>query len=126
MIYLASPYMHNDPAIREQHFRAACQATAALIRAGDVVFSPIVHSHPLVAHGLPTEWAFWEAIDHEHIARCDEVIVLKLDGWEQSVGVQSETRITRELGKPVRYLAAEAFLAPVPPTLAHDGPEVGR
>jgi len=40
-----------------------------------------------------------------------------LDGWNQSVGVQAEIRVARELGKPVRYLAAEkAFVAP---TLVH-------
>ena len=27
-----------------------------------------------------------------------------LDGWQQSVGVQAEIAIARELGKPVTYL----------------------
>jgi hypothetical protein len=108
MIYLASPYSHPDPAIREQRFQAACQAAAALLRAGQVVFSPVVHSHPLVAHGLPSDWAFWQHVDRECLQRCDEVVVLMLDGWEESVGVREEIWIAVELAKPVRYLAAEA------------------
>jgi nucleoside 2-deoxyribosyltransferase len=115
MIYLASPYSHDNPAVRAARFHAVCRAAAALIRAGEIVFSPVVHSHPLVEHGLPTGWAFWERIDREHIARCDEVVVLMLDGWEKSVGVQAEMQIARELGKPVRFLS---------PTLAQGGPEV--
>jgi len=117
MIYLASPYSDPDPAVREQRFQAACRAAAALIRSGRVVFSPIVHSHVLVQHGLPTDWAFWQQVDREQLERCDDVVVLMLAGWEESAGVQAEIRMAREMGKPVRYLAAEeAFVAP---TLAH-------
>ncbi len=104
MIYLASPYSHPDPAVRELRFREACRAAAALLRAGHAVFSPIAYSHPLVAHGLPTDWSFWERHDREHLGRCDEVLVLMLDGWEESVGVREEIRIAREMGKPVRFL----------------------
>jgi hypothetical protein len=103
MIYLASAYSHPDPAIREQRFREACRAAAALFRQGHVVFSPIAHSHPLVEHGLPADWSFWQRYDREMLARCDEVVVLMLEGWEDSVGVREEIRIARELGKPVRY-----------------------
>jgi nucleoside 2-deoxyribosyltransferase len=104
MIYLAAPYSHPDPAVREQRFRAACAATAKLLRAGQVAFAPIVHSHPLVAYGLPTGWDFWERCDREHLRRCDEVLVLMLEGWQESVGVQAEIRIATELGKAVRFL----------------------
>ncbi|MBM3983831.1 MAG: DUF1937 family protein, partial [Planctomycetes bacterium] len=90
MIYLASPYSHPDPDVREQRFRAACRATAALLMAGEVVFSPIVHSHPLVAFEMPTAWSFWERIDRAHLERCDEVVVLMLDGWAHSLGVREE------------------------------------
>jgi hypothetical protein len=69
MVYLASPYSHPDPAVREQRFHAACRATAALLRAGCVVFSPIVHSHALVAHGVPTDWAFWQHADRRILLR---------------------------------------------------------
>jgi nucleoside 2-deoxyribosyltransferase len=117
MIYLASPYSDPDPAVREQRFQAACWAAAALLRAGHIVFSPIVHCHVLVEHGLPTDWAFWQHADREHLKRCDEVVVLMLDGWEESAGVQAEIRTAQDLGKRVRYLAAEeAFVAL---TLAH-------
>lgn len=123
MIYLASPYSHPDPAVREQRFRAACRATVALLCAGEHVFSPIVHSHPLVAFAMPTAWAFWERIDRAHLERCDEVMVLMLDGWAHSVGVREELRIARELGRPVRFLEVDATGSP---TLAHVASEGDR
>lgn len=122
MIYLASPYSHPNPAVREQRFRTACRLAAAFARAGVVVFSPIVHSHPLVEHGLPTGWAFWQRWDRAYLERCDEVVVLMLDGWKESVGVQAEMRVARELGKPIRFLGVEE--AHGSPTLAHVASDV--
>ena len=107
MIYLASPYSHPDPAVRQGRFCAACQAAAGLMRVGHAVFSPIAHCHPLVEFGLPTDWEFWQRCDIEHLKRCDEVVVLTLDGWEASAGVQAEIRIATELGRPVSYLEPE-------------------
>lgn len=116
MIYLASPYSHPHAIVRELRFHDACVALARMLRAGLPAFSPIVHGHPLVAHGLPTDWSYWEPFDREHIGRCDEVLVLMLDGWRDSIGVAAEIGIAAELGKPVRYLAPEATVSP---TLAH-------
>ena len=107
MIYLASPYAHPDPAVREARYQAACRATAELMRGGRAVFSPIVHSHPLTAFGLPTNWAFWERCDRQYLERCDELVVLMLDGWPQSVGVQAEIKLATEMAKPVSFLNPE-------------------
>ena len=104
MIYLASPYSHPEVSVREQRFHAVCRMAATLMQQGHVVFAPIVHGHPLVGHGLPTDWPFWERFDREHLRRCDELVVLMLDGWRESVGVAAEIRIAAELGKPVRHI----------------------
>lgn len=117
MIYVASPYTHPDESVRNARFRAVCRTAAQLMRQGHVVFAPIVHGHPLVEHGLPVEWPFWERFDREHLRRCDELVVLMLDGWRESVGVAAEIRSAEELGKPIRYLAIDA--AADSPTLGH-------
>ena len=106
MIYLASPFTSDDPVVRQQRFEAACRAAAALISRGRTVFSPIAHSFVICRYGLPLNWEFWQQIDRRFLDLCDEVVVLMLDGWQQSVGVQAEIAIARELGKPVTYLRA--------------------
>ena len=105
MIYLASPFTHVDPAIRQQRFEAACRAAAALICRGQTVFSPIAHSHAICRYGVPLDWQFWQRHDRRYLDVCDEVVVLMLDGWRESIGVQAEITIARELGKPVTFLA---------------------
>ncbi len=104
MIYLAGPYSHPNVRVRLERYRAACRETAELRRAGHVVYSPIAQSHPLVEFGLPTSWEFWERFDQSHLERCDEVVVLMQDGWQESTGVQAEVRLARDLNIPVRYV----------------------
>ncbi|MEN6536334.1 MAG: DUF1937 family protein [Bryobacteraceae bacterium] len=103
---MASPYTHIDPAVRRQRFESACRAAAALISRGKTVFSPISHSYGICACGIPHDWQFWKQHDHRYLEVCDEVVVLMLDGWQESVGVQAEIAIARELGKPVTFLSA--------------------
>ena len=105
MIYLASPYSHPDPAVREDRFRAACLAAAALLRQGHAVFSPIAHSHCVATVGdLDPSWALWRAGDLRLLEACDELVVLRLDGWDRSVGVTEEVAYARSRGTPVAYL----------------------
>lgn len=119
MIYLAQPYSHPDPTVREQRFREACRVTAALVHAGHVVFSPVVHSHFLSEHGLPNTWSFWRKQDQIFLERADSLVVLMLPGWQESVGVRGEIEIARELGKPTVYLELDLTGAPGSPDLAH-------
>lgn len=116
LTYLAVPYSHADPAIQRQRFEAANIAAGRLIQQGRVVFSPISHTHPIAERcELPRGWDYWERFDRTFLSRCDELIVLTLDGWETSQGVQAEIAIAREYGMSIVYLSldeiAEMILA---------------
>jgi hypothetical protein len=119
MIYLASPYTHPDEGVRKWRFHEACRAAAALLRAGVTVFSPIAHSHPISRFGMPTSREFWSQIDREYLSRCDVLAVLTLAGWRESVGVQGEIELAREMGIPVVYVSPTELNADDrdPPTL---------
>jgi len=103
MIYPACPYSHPDPLVREARFEAACRAAANLVCAGHAVFAPVVQGHSLVRYGVPGDWKFWQPLVSEYLARCDEVLVLQLDGWRESEGVQAELSLASALGKRVDY-----------------------
>ena len=111
MIYLASPYTHADPAVRNDRFHSACEAAARLMRSGHQIYTPIGATVPLEVHGgLPGTWDFWEPYDRWFVERCDEVWVLMLEGWSESKGVRAEIQIAEELGKPVRYLVPGTYV----------------
>jgi hypothetical protein len=118
LTYLASPYTCPDPAVRQQRYEETCRATADLLRSGKTIYSPIVFGHALCAFDLPGDWQFWQKHDRRFLEVCDEVIVLQLDGWEKSVGVQAEVAIARRLGKPVTFIRVG--------TTNEDNPELAR
>jgi hypothetical protein len=104
MIYLASPYTHADPVIREQRFEAACARAAYLLQVGLHVYSPIAHTHPIaVRHNLPKGFEFWQNFDFDMIERCSTLEVLCIDGWEQSVGVQAELAYAARLDRHITF-----------------------
>ena len=105
MIYLASPYSHPDPAVQQRRFEQVCGVASALMRNGTVVFSPIAHSHCIsLAGGLPGDFIYWEEFDRTILSVCKALLVLKLEGWEESAGIKSEIAIMQEMGKPVGFL----------------------
>lgn len=71
-----------------------------------MVYAPVVHSHPLVAHGLPIECSFWSRFDQTFLEIADAIVVLALDGWQESIGLREELRLAEEMGIPVSYLEA--------------------
>lgn len=105
-VYLACPYSHEDPQVREQRFNEANICAGKLMDAGFIVYSPISHSHPIaVAHDLPKGWSFWGRIDETFVHFCTAVFILKLPGWEESTGVKAEMELAAKYGKPILFLS---------------------
>jgi hypothetical protein len=108
LTYLAVPYSHPDRAVRIARFVAANKAAGVLMRNGDVVFSPISHTHPIAEDcELPKGWDFWQSFDRAYLAASKRVVVLCIEGWSESVGVQAEIKIAEEMGIPVEYIFAD-------------------
>lgn len=111
MIYLATPYSHPDPAVMEQRFETACRIAGWLMARGEIVFSPIAHTHPIAVRcELPRGWEFWNRYDREMIGFCARLVVAKMDGWHTSTGVAAEIDIAESLGIPVEYMDIEMAL----------------
>lgn len=105
LVYLATPYFHADLAVRVARFDKACKIAGELMREGLHVFCPIAHTHPIATVcDLPKGFGWWGTYDRNILSRCDRLLVVKMDGWEESVGVQAEIEIALELGLKVSYM----------------------
>ena len=107
MIYLASPYSHPNPLVQEIRFQQVSWAAAKLIEAGNLVFGPISHSHPITKYGGNGSWEYWEKFDRIMFDACDVLWVLTLDGWDESKGVGFEMAWAQEAKVPVRMVSLE-------------------
>lgn len=104
IIYLAAPYSHIEPLVREFRFNAACLAAAKLIDRGIVVYSPISHSHPIAQTGrIDGSWATWGKQCLALLDVCTYLLVLMLPGWEKSVGLKAEIDFCNAKGVPVLF-----------------------
>ena len=106
--YLASPYSHPDEDVRLERYEAACRAAARLMDQGEVVFSPIAHSHPIELVGQPKKPThdFWMRQDRPILQHAAKLAVLMLPGWQNSKGVSEEVMIAHALHLPVEYIEA--------------------
>ena len=108
LIYLACPYTHPDPTVREFRFMEATRAAARLVAEGMVVYSPITMTHPidveLAGRHATLGSDFWVRFDEAFMERCNKMIILKLDGWSESSGILRERRYFEREGKPVSFI----------------------
>lgn len=101
LIYLSSPYSHKAWTIRQQRFIAACAAAAHLFKQGYFVFSPIAHCHPVKeVSDLLGDYGYWKDYNLCMIRKSDILMVLKLEGWADSIGVREEIRAARDFQLP--------------------------
>ena len=103
--YVASPYSLYVYG-KEAAAREVGMAALELAKRGFTVFSPIAHSHAmcLTAPKLKDDQLFWELQDRPFLESAMGLIVVKMRGWSESVGVDHEINRSRELKKPIMYL----------------------
>ena len=111
MYYLASPYTHPNGVIRAQRVIKAKLAVAALTQQGYTVLSPIVYYDEVVqvmpGHGH--DFKAFETHNYRMIDRCDAMVVLTLENWRSSHGVQAEIAYCSANAKTVVYLEYDAI-----------------
>ena len=103
--YLASVYSRY-PAGIDAAFIVACKVAARFIKAGVPVFSPISHSHHIAIHGDidPLSHDIWLPADRPMMDAACGIIVVRMEGWEESVGIAHEIEVFKQAGKPVLFV----------------------
>jgi nucleoside 2-deoxyribosyltransferase len=103
--YLASPYTKYIGG-RVVAYTLAVEAASLLSECGGVkVFSPIAHTHPMAEMcEVKGGHDFWMGLDYPLLDKAKGVIVLMLDGWQDSRGVSTEIGYAQGARKPIVYM----------------------
>lgn len=110
MIYVASPYSHPSAVIRHERCEIAESFAAFWVQRGKEIYCPIASWHHIaVRHNMPKDFSFWQRLDTKFLRLASELWVLMIDGWEDSVGVQWEINMARQLMIPIRYFSEDHF-----------------
>lgn len=110
LCYLATPYSKYKKGIHLAFVEASVFA-ARLMQQGVKVYSPIAHTHSLAVYGnidlLNHE--IWLPFDHALMSLCEALLVVEMDGWKESKGIQYEIEFFNSKQRPVFYLSATMF-----------------
>ena len=110
MIYIGSPYSDPDPRIRDARAYHAGAFAVACVKQGYEVYYPIASWHHLAKeHELPTDFQFWRQLNIGILRHCEEMFVLRLEGWEKSVGLAGEMQTAYDLFIPLRRFHGDTF-----------------
>ena len=103
--YLATPYSKYPDGIKAA-FEDAAINTAALVLQGIPVFSPIAHTHPVAVYGGidPYDHDIWIPADKPLMGAAHGLLVVKMEGWEESYGIGIEIAHFKAAGKPVHFV----------------------
>lgn len=108
--YLAGPYSSVHIHIRDRRYHQISYVAAELIKRGELVYSPITACHHIALdYGLPGDADYWLRHDLAFLARCDRLLVLQLEGWEDSEGVRREIAFATEKNIPIEYITLGDF-----------------
>jgi hypothetical protein len=108
MIYLACPYAHETEHMEHKRYEQVTSVAAKLMLRGLCIYSPITSMHYL-ARKVKANAIDWLQHDLVILARCDKLIVLQLEGWENSVGLKKEIAFASENNIPVEYITLGEF-----------------
>ena len=124
LLYLAQPYAHADPDVREFRCAAGTAALAWLVRNDIPAFAPIPHGH---AAGLLEETLaganarenprrkheYWMTVSRAILKNaCAGLAVIAMPGWEESAGVAEEIAIAKKMGMPCKIVPFKPPPAP--------------
>jgi len=101
MVYVASPYSHPDPQIRQRRYELLQYAMVELKVEGVNAVSPILHWHPTATrYNLGKDNGTYMRFNTHLLRCCDLVAVLRIPGHEESEGVKWEVEMATSLRVP--------------------------
>ena len=108
LVYVGSPYSHSDPRVVQERFEVIYAVTECIIREQRVVvpFSPIAYTHQF-CHIPGVDWVKW---DINFLKVCKAMLIVQMQGWVASVGVQKEKNYCQTHGIPVFYTTVDGVL----------------
>ena len=108
IVYLGCPYSLDNTANEKERDKRHAQVTRCaniLFRTGLNVYSPVTMHHQIQKH-KPVKMTTreWLHLDFEYLSHSPLLFVLKLEGWEKSLGLLSEIEFAKERKIPIVYI----------------------
>lgn len=113
LIYLAGPYSHKSRRVRVLREYAHAECAVRLLKNQQHVYSPIVETTALASRGglTDTDWKFWRNHDLVLLGRCDNMYILTIGGWKESIGVRGEVKFALKHKKGIYFVTVDGTVS---------------
>ena len=110
--YIASPYSHKNDAVVESRVMAAKRVEAFMAEnySRTTVHVPIANTTEQQKRGVKPKKG-WYLYDFDRLNTADRLVVLMLDGWEDSIGVALEIAFALGKGLGISYYTLEEIVS---------------
>lgn len=100
--YCATPYSRYYAGI-DRAYSDAVDLSEALDDYGIPHFMPIIYTHEIIGQtGLnPYDHDFWLTFDRPFMEKARDLVVVAMDGWEESIGIIAERAYFGAASKPI-------------------------
>lgn len=108
--YLAAPYSHVDYEIRNLRYKETMKCAIWLFKQRIWAYAPVLHWHEAsLTHNLPSTFDFWWPHNQVMLFQSSRLLILALDGWQDSRGIAEETTYAHTLCKPINFIRPLAY-----------------
>lgn len=105
-IFVAGPFNHPDQKVMDYRTKTIAEYCVKIFNEGNFPVSALLSGLSFAKYSclpVPTDTETWRAFSKAYVKGCDEVHVLKVDGWETSSGLETEVQTAKAENIPVLY-----------------------
>jgi len=116
-VYVCGPYSakntqgKEDVPVISQRMQTFSLCLEQMVKVGIKPYSPLLmHLVRCYTDKLPGDWNFWGSYSITLLKKADFVVVLTIDGWDSSEGVEQEINYAKDEGIEIIYLHPDQVL----------------
>lgn len=112
LIFVCTPYSNDDENIVKYRKKIAGEVCLRLVAKGIYAISPVVYGCALMEYGENTDgsWNYWQKFCETFLINSKAVYVIKIDGWDKSIGVSQEILFAITHKIPVYFINPETLV----------------
>lgn len=110
LVYLAGPYSKAEDKNKLMEQVMTVAGKYMIANPGSHVVSPLYMHYALpFTPEMGSDYNFFGDYSRNLLRRCDLLLVVMLDGWDESTGVADEIATAEKLGIPIEYVDPITF-----------------
>ena len=107
VIYLAAPYTHKTNWKRGARAYETARLQRKMTEHDALVYNSVWIGHKMSVDTAIGDDRYWRVFGVTMLERCDALLILELDGWEESAGIAEEIKFAQAHDIPIYHIGKD-------------------